>query len=118
MGRKNIVYDFLAIKDGDLSTPRLEGAISTIAQHDKITYHFEWEGADVDGANFGIEYQMKEKGKWFQLDFGAPVNTDTVDGMHRCIIEVVGFKFTRPFTENVSGAGTVNVHVFATNEGA
>lgn len=118
MGRKNLVYDFKPIENGDLATARLTGKTSTVAQHDEVTYHFMWEGADVGGANFGVEYKMNESGDWFPLDFGATISPDAADGVHRCIIQSVGFKFLRPFAENVSGAGTLNVHVFCTNKGA
>lgn len=120
MGRKNIVYDFKPIVGGDMSTAKLIGKVSTVAQHDKVTYHFNWSGADVNGVNFGVEYALSDhaNAQWFPLDFGATITTDTADGMHRCIITAVGFKFLRPFSENVSGGGLLDVTVFATNEGA
>jgi len=118
MGRKNIVYDFKPIDEADMSQARIEGATSTVAQFDEVTYHFEWSGADVGGVTFGVEYKLSEKGSWYPLDFGSVIDTDTADGMHRLVIQSVGFKFLRPISENVTGGGTLTVHSFCSNKGA
>lgn len=122
MGRKNIVYDYKPIIDGDMEGALIIGEPSTVAQFDTVTYEFSWEGGDAVNGDFSVEYSRDEEEpkEWKELDFGATINSNGAEGVHRLIITEVGFKFTRPkYTQTDSDAtGTLNVSVFATNKGA
>lgn len=120
MGRKNIIYNFVALDSGDMSLASLESEVSTIAQHDTITYEASWSGGDAINGDIGIEYSRTgEPGTWKALDFGATIDTNGASGTHRMIITEVGFKYTKAtYTRKNAGAtGSLTIAVFASNKG-
>ena len=122
MGRKNIIYDYKPLVDGDMSTLQLLGEPTNVAQYDSVTYEFSWEGGDAINGNIGVEYSRDEfePRTWKELDFGAIVDTNGASDTHRLIITEVGFRFTRPKYDrvNAGATGTMNISVFCTNKGA
>ena len=119
MSRKNIVYNFKPLVDGDMSLASMTGEISTVSQFDTVTYEATWTGGQATNGTIDIEYS-KDGLIWHNLDFGATIGTIGASDTHRMVIIEIGFKFTRPkYTRtNISASGVINFSVFCTNKGA
>lgn len=122
MSRKNIVYNYKPIIDGDMSQVSIKGEESNVAQYDSVTYEFKWSGGQATNGDIGVEYSKDEKEPrtWRPLDFGTLVPTDGASDSHLLVLTLVGFKFTRPFytRTNAGATGTMNVSIFSSNKGA
>jgi hypothetical protein len=124
MGRKNLVYDFKPINDGDLSLASITGQHSDVSQYDTVTYEADWSGGQATNGNLEIEYCRDEKitssSVWKTLPLDGTPALDTAADTHLIIITEIGFKWLRPkYTRtNVAASGLLTVGIFQSNKGA
>lgn len=119
MGRKNIVYDFKAIEDGDMSQASLVGTQSDVSQYDTVCYEISWTGGQA--TNGKVEFEYSRDGKsWKTLPLDGTPKLDTASDFHLILINEIGFKFLRPVytRQNVLATGLLTVGIFQSNKGA
>lgn len=119
MGRKNLVYNFKPLVDGDLSQATLTGTLTDVSQFDTVTYDFSWSGGQSSNGTIGIQYS-RDNVTWTALDFGTTISLGAVSGTHSLVITEIGFQYVRPYyiRTNGSATGLLNISLFATNKGA
>lgn len=120
MGRKQIIYDFLAVNAEDMSQASVVGEVTTVGQLDVVTYNVEWTGGQLTNGNIAIEFSNDKGATWKELGFGSVPALDAATGHHELIIQAIGFDLLRPkYTRTNAGAtGALTIKVFGTTKGA
>ncbi len=119
MSRKNLIYNFKPIVNGDMTQSSLTGSATDISQFDTVTYDFLWSGGQSSNGTIGVQYS-RDNINWYNLDFGTTISLGTVSGDHNLVITEVGFQYARPYYTQTNGSATglLNVTIFCTTKGA
>jgi hypothetical protein len=118
LGRKNLIPEFYAIRDGDISG-NITGEISTVFQTDRAFYICEASGADIDGE---IDIEVSNDGTtWTVLPVSPTATVDVLDPLAIIQVSEITWKFMRPVYRDMSSGvavGTINVRMTASTQGA
>ena len=115
MGRKQVLAEFYAITNGDMSG-NLTSIVSDCQQFDHFQYIVDWNGAAPVGV---FSVQQSTDGKiWEDLDFGVLMVPVLNIGTHTILVEKITFKYFRLVYTWTSGTGVLNAKYSASTVGA
>lgn len=119
MGRKNILFGWEALSDGDMSLAQVTGEPTSVSGFDTITYLATWTGGNTNNGEIEIETSMDEGKTWHTLDFGAQIKVDGASDFARMVITEIGFGLIRPKFKKIDAlsSGLITIKIFGTNKG-
>jgi|ERR1017187_1914129 hypothetical protein len=116
--RKNIVKDYVSLKNGDMTQSQLLGLESNVSYMDTISYLFSWSGGSAINGVIGINGST-DGINFLPLDFGTTIVNNGTSGNHRLIINTNVFNFLQPyFTNSGTASGLLTIELFSSTVGA
>lgn len=116
MSRKTILQEKAVIDENGFAT-LATGDVTTCENLDAISYEIDWSnGSSFDAVAF-IQYSNNNT-DWKNLDFGASLLLYGASGNHKVDVDLIIFKYIRPWIIAASGSCDLTVKIKGTTKGA